>query len=109
MVVVDTNILTYLLIAGDQTKGAQALFARDPDWKSEAFLLVEFCNVLSTYRRLGELSRSQAERLPNEAEVRISGLINLPHITALRAAEQFAYPPTTHALLLQRKTWVPGS
>ncbi len=90
MVVVDTNILAYLLIAGDRTKEAQALFAQDPDWRSEAFMLVEFSNILATYRRMGDLSRAQAERLLNEAETRMRSLVNLPHMAALRTADQFA-------------------
>lgn len=36
MVVVDTNVLAYLLIEGDRTSEAQALFAQDSDWRSEA-------------------------------------------------------------------------
>ena len=90
MVVVDTNILAYLLIEGDHTKEAQALFARDADWRSDAFLMIEFSNVLATYRRAGGLSRSQTESLLAEAERRIRGLVNVPHARALRVAEQFA-------------------
>ena len=90
MVVVDTNILAYLLIEGDHTKEAQALFARDADWRSDAFLMIEFSNVLATYRRGGGLSRGQAESLLAEAERRIRGLVNVPHARALRVAEQFA-------------------
>ena len=90
MVVVDTNVLTYLLIAGDHTREAQALFARDPDWRSEAFVLVEFSNILVTYHRTGDLSRNQVERLLNEAETRLHRLVNLPHVAALRTALQFA-------------------
>jgi predicted nucleic acid-binding protein len=89
MVVVDTNILAYLLIAGDHTKEAQALFARDAEWKSEAFVLIEFSNILATYERTGGLTRSQAEHLLNEAEIRIHSLVSLPHIAALRTAQQF--------------------
>jgi len=89
LVVVDTNILAYLLIAGDRTKEAQALFARDPEWHSEAFVLVEFSNILATYQRMGDLSRTQAERLLDEAERRMRSLVNLPHIAALWTAEQF--------------------
>ena len=92
MVVVDTNILAYLLIEGDHTKEAQALFARDADWRSDAFLMIEFSNVLATYRRAGGLSRSQTESLLAEAERRIRGLVNVPHARALRVAEQFAVP-----------------
>jgi predicted nucleic acid-binding protein len=46
MLLVDTNVVVYLLIQGELTEAAQALRSRDPDWRSEAFLLVEFTNVL---------------------------------------------------------------
>ncbi len=89
MVVVDTNILAYLLIAGDRTKEAQALYAQDSDWHSEAFVLIEFCNIVATYQRMGDLSRNQAERLLKEAETCMRNLTNVPHIAALRTAQQF--------------------
>ena len=57
MVVVDTNILAYLLIEGDRTRDAHALYSKDADWKSEAFVLIEFSNILATYLRSGALSR----------------------------------------------------
>jgi predicted nucleic acid-binding protein len=90
MVVVDTNILAYLLIDGDRTPDAQALYARDPEWKSESFLLIEFSNVVATCLRAGSLRRSGAHTLLAEAEKRMRGLVNLPHSRALRVAEQFA-------------------
>lgn len=89
MFVVDTNILAYLLILGDRTPEAQALFSHDADWKSEVFVLVEFSNILATYQRLGKLSKTQAEHLLHEAEIRVRGLIRLPHLTALRTAQRF--------------------
>ena len=89
MVVVDTNILAYLLIAGDRTNDAQALYGRDSDWKSEAFLLVEFSNILATYQRRGELDPNQVEGLMNDAETRISGPTHVSHILALRTAQQY--------------------
>ena len=46
MLLVATNVVAYLLIEGDHTEAAQELHARDSDWRSEAFLLVEFTNVL---------------------------------------------------------------
>src|SRR4029450_14025905 len=48
MFIVDTNVVAYLLIHGDHTADAQKLHGRDPDWRSEAFLLVEFTNVLAS-------------------------------------------------------------
>jgi predicted nucleic acid-binding protein len=89
VLVIDTNILAYLLIEGDQTKNAQALFARDADWRSDAFLLIEFSNILVTYRRTGSLTGNQAEGLLAEAERLMRGLINVPHSRALQTADQF--------------------
>jgi predicted nucleic acid-binding protein len=89
MVVVDTNILAYLLISGDRTDLARALAKRDPDWKSDAFALIEFSNILATYERRGGLDRAQAERLQNDAETVLRGLVNIPHLTALETARRF--------------------
>ena len=90
MVVVDTNVLAYLLIEGDRTRDAQALYLKDADWRSEAFVLVEFSNILATYLRSSALSRRHAQSLLIEAEKRVRALVSLPHLRALRVAEQFA-------------------
>lgn len=90
MIVVDTNVLVYLLIEGDRTREAQALFAQDSDWRSEAFLLIEFSNVLASYRRMGALSGKQTESLLAEAATRVRELLNVPNLQALRCAERFA-------------------
>jgi predicted nucleic acid-binding protein len=89
MVVVDTNILAYLLIEGDGTADVQALFARDADWRSEGFVLIEFSNILATYQRTGALSRGAAEGLLGAAERVMAGLVNLPHARALKLAAEF--------------------
>jgi len=89
MLVVDTNILAYLLIAGDRTKEAQSLYERDANWQSEAFLLIEFTNILATYQRTGNLSSNQSESLFNDAGARMHNLITIPHITALQTAQRF--------------------
>ena len=89
MVVVDTNILAYLLISGDRTDFARALFERDAEWKSDAFVLIEFSNILATYERRGDLDRTEADRLQNDAETLLRGLVNIPHVTALETARQF--------------------
>ena len=90
MLVVDTNILAYLLIAGDRTKEAQSLYEIDANWQSEAFLLIEFTNILATYQRTGSLSGNQAESLLTEVEGRMRKLISIPHIATLRIAQRFA-------------------
>ena len=90
MLVVDTNVLAYLLIEGDRTAEAQALLARDPDWRSEGFLLVEFSNLLVTYVRSKALARAQADRLLAEAQTRMQSLLNVPHARAFGLAADLA-------------------
>ncbi len=89
MVVVDTNILAYLLIAGDRTDQARSLFARDSEWKSEAFILVEFSNILATYCRSNSMSVQAAERLLGSAERVMRTLVGVPHLVALQTARKF--------------------
>lgn len=89
MVVVDTNILAYLLIQGDRTADAQALFTRDAEWRSEGFILIEFSNILATYQRSGALSQAAAETILATAEQVVTGLVNLPHARALKLAAEF--------------------
>jgi predicted nucleic acid-binding protein len=86
VVLVDTNVLVYLLIQGDRTRLAQALYARDPEWKSEGFALLEMSNVLATFQRSGALDPAQARRLLDEAERLLRGQVNVPHATALEVA-----------------------
>jgi predicted nucleic acid-binding protein len=89
VVVVDTNVVAYLLIEGDRTAQAQALYARDPDWRSEGFLLVEFCNLLATCIRAGRLDGDSAAGLLGSAERTVTGVVNLPHARALALAAEF--------------------
>jgi predicted nucleic acid-binding protein len=89
MVLVDTNILAYLMIEGDRTTAAQSLFERDSDWCSEAFLLVEFSNILATYVRAKRLASSQGTRLLTEAQALVSTLHNVANMQSLETALQF--------------------
>lgn len=89
LVVVDTNVVAYLLIEGDRTAQAQALYGRDPDWRSEGFLLVEFCNLLATYVRAGRLEGDAAADLLASAERTLTGVVSLPHARALALAAEF--------------------
>ena len=89
MIVVDTNVLAYLLIEGERSAEAQALYARDAEWRSEAFLLIEFSNLLATYERSKALSSVSAVELLASAERLVAGLVSLPHRQALQLASQF--------------------
>lgn len=90
MVVVDTNILAYLFIDGDRTAAAQALYARDPDWRTDYFALIEFTNVLATTVRTGRLANAAARHVLHEAEERMAGALYLSaHEDALGMASQY--------------------
>lgn len=91
MLVVDTNVLAYLLIAGDQTKAAQALFARDDDWHTEPFALIELSNLLATACRSRGLALSTARRLLDTADELLRGRLHaVSHVTALTVARELS-------------------
>jgi predicted nucleic acid-binding protein len=107
VIVVDTNVLAYLLIEGNRTKAAQDLYAKDPDWQSEAFVLVELTNILTTYTRTGALTRDQVVKLLAEAETLLPLLPSVSHHEAYEAAVEFgisAYDARFIALARQVKS-----
>jgi predicted nucleic acid-binding protein len=89
VVLVDTNILVYLMIEGDRTPAAQELYERDADWRSEAFVMVEFSNVLATYVRSKALTYERAIKLLEKALALVPMLTNVMHAQALETAAQF--------------------
>lgn len=86
MVIIDTNVLAYLLIEGDRTAAAQDLWARDADWRSESFIMIEFSNVLATYVRQALLERGQATALLAQADRLMPGLDKVEHNLAFEIA-----------------------
>ncbi len=89
MLLVDTNILIYLMIEGDRTPAAQQLYERDSDWRSEGFVMVECSNVLATCVRAKALTGEQAMKLLEDALVLVPVLTNVTHAQALETAMQF--------------------
>src|SRR6266850_3414535 len=84
MLLVDTNVVTYLLIDGDYTEAAQELRTRDSDWRSEAFLLVEFTNVLASSIARKRMTLSLAKDLLAKATVLFDGKLGrIPHAAVL--------------------------
>ena len=89
MYVVDTNIVVYLLLQGDRTVAARSLFEQDADWRTDSFLLVEFCNVLATMIRVRSLAPSRARETLAQAEKLFgSRWYAAAHSDALTLAEQ---------------------
>ena len=68
MIVVDANILVYLLIPGPRTAAAQALFEREQGWAAPILWRSELRNVLVGCMRRGELALEEAVALDSEAE-----------------------------------------
>lgn len=60
MIVADTNLIAYLLIAGPFSDAAQRAFDRDPVWLAPSVWRHELLNVLATSVRNGLLERAKA-------------------------------------------------
>ena len=88
MIVVDTNVLAYLLLPGERTTRARAALRRDPQWMVPLLWRSEFRNVLALYLRQGRLTLEQALQLVAEAEHLVQGreyLIYSTHVLSLVA------------------------
>lgn len=60
MIVADTNLVAYLLIEGDHTAIARAVWEKDREWMLPTLWRSEFLNVLTTAVRLRVLTLRQA-------------------------------------------------
>jgi predicted nucleic acid-binding protein len=90
VLLVDTNIVAYLLIDGDYTEAAQRLRKSDPDWRSEAFLMIEFTNVLATYIATKRMALLQAQDFLSKANALLEGkLARIPHVAVLAMAGRY--------------------
>ncbi len=73
MIVVDTNILAYLYLPGDQTAHAEALLEQSPEWAAPVLWRSEFRNILAGYIRRKSMTFEQACSLQDEAESLLAG------------------------------------
>ncbi len=90
MLLVDTNIVAYLLIDGDFTDAARRLHQSDPDWRSEAFLMIEFTNVLAASIASRRMTLQLAEDFLSKTNALLEGkLTRIPHAAALAIAVRF--------------------
>lgn len=87
MLLVDTNVAVYLLIHGDHSACAQELHSRDPDWRSEALLLVELTNVLVSSIAAKRMTLTLAQDVRAKAVALFDGkLARIAHAAALATA-----------------------
>jgi len=59
VIVVDTNVIHYCWVRGENTKIAQAVRQQDPEWHVPILWRSELRNVLTAYLRRGMLTREQ--------------------------------------------------
>ncbi|MGH7636265.1 MAG: type II toxin-antitoxin system VapC family toxin [Gemmatimonadaceae bacterium] len=95
MIVVDTNVIAYLLLPGDQTEAARGALARDAAWVAPFLWRSELRNVLRGYMRQGHLTLAKAREVQGAAEDLMSGRefpVESADVLALAAASgQSAY------------------
>lgn len=73
MIVVDTNVLAYLLLPYEFSPQADALYKRDPDWAVPIFWRSEFRNLLAGYLRRKTLTFDEVVKVQAEAEKLLAG------------------------------------
>ena len=89
MIVVDTNVVCYLLIQGEHSDRAQRLFDADSDWVAPRLLFEELLNVLVTYERKSLLADRQIMVIVEEAlELMGDSLFELPPVRVLAVARR---------------------
>jgi predicted nucleic acid-binding protein len=73
MIVVDTNLIAYLLLEGERTKQAEKALLADAEWAAPLLWRSEFRNVLALYLRQEVISFDLALNIAEEAELLMQG------------------------------------
>ncbi len=73
MIVVDTNVVAYLLLPSKYSPHAGALFKRDPEWAAPILWRSEFRSLLAGYLRRKALTFDQMLQVQAEAEALLAG------------------------------------
>ncbi len=87
MIVVDANILAYLLIPGERSAAAESLLERDPEWAAPVLWRSELRQVLTGYLQRGDLGLDACAELWSRADALLTGHQHLvPTRTVLELA-----------------------
>lgn len=73
MIVVDTNIISYLFISGKRSQQAEQLLSLDPHWLSPILWRSEFRSVLNQYLRKNILTLRDTLFIIQQAEALLAG------------------------------------
>lgn len=71
MIVVDTNLLVYLLVEGEHTESVRSVLKRDDDWIAPSLWRHEFRNVMAVMVNRDRLTPGKAVAFVQEAESRM--------------------------------------
>jgi len=72
VIAVDTNLIAYCWLQGPQTKAAQAVRAKDPNWRVPILWRSEFRSVLAGYVRHGTFSLREAKHIMSTVETELA-------------------------------------
>lgn len=73
MIVVDTNVLTCLLVESEKTAVAQQTYQKDPFWVAPTLWQHEMLNVLATHVRRGVLTEADGLAAWRSCELLMNG------------------------------------
>ena len=73
MIVVDTNIISYLYLTGEHSQEAEKLLSASPEWAAPLLWKSEFRNVLAHYIRKRILTMDESLIILQEAESLLNG------------------------------------
>jgi predicted nucleic acid-binding protein len=89
MIVVDTNVMVYLLAGVGPGEEARKLLERDPEWTAPSLLRSELRNVVLGLVRRGRLEMADALEICRDAEAILGDRVaSLPDGAVLAAAEE---------------------
>ena len=87
MIVVDTNVMVYLLTGSGQGEEAALLLAHDPEWAAPPILLSEIRNVVAGLLRRGQIAEQDAVDICEDAEAVLGDRVaSVPASPALESA-----------------------
>lgn len=89
MIVVDTNIIAYLLIRGERSEAVDRLLADNGEWVAPRLWIDEFINILCTYERNKLIDADESLSLLEDALALMDGrTYELPHERVLAVSRR---------------------
>jgi predicted nucleic acid-binding protein len=89
VIVADSNLIAYLMIRGDRTAEAGAVFRKDAVWAAPLLWRSELRNVLVTYLRTGRFTLAEATERMHDAESLVAAReYEVPSVPVLRLAAE---------------------